>query len=79
LPVPTTKFKSGRCVGNFDINAKGRAVNVNVTSCPDSFYKARIENYLDWILFYPKVERGVAVETLGYKEIFEYYVASQDD
>ncbi len=72
LPVPSSYSASGRCLAEYDISHKGKPKNIKVTNCPDHYFAARIENYIKWLLFYPEVERGVAIDITGYTEIFEY-------
>lgn len=76
LPLPSNQYESGRCLVEYDVNVKGRAKNIIVSNCKDSFFKARLENYIRWHLYYPAIERGVAVETTGYSETYEYSLTS---
>lgn len=66
--MPHRAEKSGHCVVNFDINAKGEPDNIFIESCSEKLFEKNSVKNIKKARFYPKMENGVAVPRKNWRK-----------
>lgn len=66
--VPGGATRSGYCIVDFDIDAEGKPVNINVVKCTEDVFRKKSRKNVSKARFYPKMENGVAVPRLKWRK-----------
>lgn len=76
--MPHQAETSGYCIMNFDLTARGLTENIRVKSCSDPVFGFNSEAAVQWWVYTPTVERGVAVPTRDMQTRITYNLRGPD-
>ncbi|MDB2438641.1 energy transducer TonB [Hellea sp.] len=75
--MPSDAQKSGHCNVEFDVSVEGRPINIKTTYCTEELFSRPSIQSVGWWFYYPKVERGMAVERSGVTNKITFKLADE--
>lgn len=76
--MPHKARRSGHCMVEFDIRSNGIPVNVNASQCSDEVFKEASEFAIQWWVYKPKIDRGIAVDRIGVQSKMKFNLTDKD-